>query len=168
MRRSRPCRTAILVLFPCATRPTRRVDHPTETSSYVRRAAPALLLAVVPRHRLVVTIPWTTVTPSTRHEHLYKELTSPPRALPRHRAAIATVSGAHGELHPPTACTANVCCTACPRIPSSSPGCLLLRPSCQLTGVRAPAAAAGQPSSSLCLRLLSKPMGTCSTSPRSH
>jgi hypothetical protein len=43
---------------------------PTAMSSYARRAAPGLLLAVTPRHRLVAPIPWTAMTPSTRHECL--------------------------------------------------------------------------------------------------
>jgi hypothetical protein len=55
----------------------------------------------------------------------------------------------------------------CDRTPSSFPARLYLRPSRQLTGVRAPAAAAGQPLPSLCFCLLSKPIGTRSTSPRS-
>jgi hypothetical protein len=45
----------------------RHAGHPTATSSYARRAAPALLLAVAPRHRLAVPIPWSAVTPSARH-----------------------------------------------------------------------------------------------------
>jgi hypothetical protein len=83
MRHRRPCRTAILVLSPCATRPRTPRRHPTATSPYAHRAAPALLLAVAPRHRLAVPIPWTAVTPSPRHARLQKGLNSLSRALPR-------------------------------------------------------------------------------------
>jgi hypothetical protein len=54
----------------------------------------------------------------------------------------------------------------CTKVPGNSPF-RLLKPSRQLAGIRAPAAAAGQGLSSLCLRLLSKLMGPVA-SPLSH
>jgi hypothetical protein len=85
-------------------------------SPYTHRAAPRLPLAVAPH---IAFAPYR--DPSPRHERLYEELSSPPRALPRHRPAIATASGAHGELHPPAACTADACCSCLPLAPTEVP-----------------------------------------------
>jgi hypothetical protein len=76
LRSAGPCAVAAHAEPPSGPSPraprvhTHRAGHPTATSSYARRAAPALLLAVAPRHRLAVFIQWTAVTPSSRHTRL--------------------------------------------------------------------------------------------------
>jgi hypothetical protein len=85
--------------------------------------------------------------------------TEPPLQPP----VVPTTSSTLRPLTPPTRVA-----PACPRTPSSLPGHLLLRPNPQLASVRTSAAAAGSPSPSLYLRLLSKPMGPRSISSRSH
>jgi hypothetical protein len=170
MRRHRPCRTAIQVLSTCATHPC----------IHARRAPPNRDVAVRAPRRPCAAIGHRASPPPQRAHAMdgcdpllkartpTKGLDSPRALCPGHRAAIAAASDADAELLPPAAVPPMRVALACLRTPSSYSTRLLLRPSRQLAGIRAPTATAGQALPSPCPRLLSEPMGPRSSSSRSH
>jgi hypothetical protein len=93
----------------------RRAGQPTASPPYARSAAPGWLLAVAAR---TVLAPCRNPLGDDSRDPLHKarapikELTSPPRALCPHRAAIAAVGGAPGELHLRLPFFANTCCSS--------------------------------------------------------
>jgi hypothetical protein len=168
MRRRRPCRTALQVLSTCATHP-RTPRRPPNRDIAVR--APRRPCAAIgrrtspPPHRAHAV---DGCDPLLKARAPTKGLDSPRARCPGHRAAIAANSDADAELLPLAVVPPMRVSSACLRTPNSYPARLLLRPSRQLAGIRAPASAAGQALPSPCLRLLSKPMGPRSISSRSH
>jgi hypothetical protein len=159
MRHRCPCRTAILVLSPCATRPrtprrppNRDVTIRAPRDPYTaigRRASPPPHRAHVVDdrdHLLKTRVP-------TKGVKLAPARTAPGTDPPLPPPATPTPSFTLRPLVPPMRVA-----PAYLRTPSSFPARILLRPSRQLAGIQAPAAAAGQLLPNSCFRLLSKPM----------
>jgi hypothetical protein len=168
MRRRRPCRTAILVFSPCATRP-RMPRRPPNRDVAVRascRPCTAIGRCASPpphsAHAVDGRDPLLKARVPTKGVKLAAARIAPGTEPPLPPPVAPTPSSTLRPLVPPTRVA-----PTCLRTPSSFPTRLLLRPSRQLAGVRASTAAAEQPLPNSCLRLLSKPMGTCSISPRS-
>jgi hypothetical protein len=168
MRCRRPCRTAIQVLSTCATHPRtpRRPPNRDVAVRAPRRPCAAIGHRASPLpHRAHAVDGY---DPLLKARSPTKGLDSPRVHCPGHRAAVAAASDTDAELLPPAAVPPMRVASACLRTPSSYRALLLLRPSRQLAGIRAPAAAVGQALPSPCPRLLSEPMGPRSSSSRSH
>jgi hypothetical protein len=166
---SRPCRTAILVLSPCATSPRtpRRPPNFDVAVRAPRRPCTAIGRRTSPpphhSHAVDGRDPLLKSHAPTEGVKLASARIAPSTEPPLPPTAMPTPSSSLRLLVLPMRVA-----LACLRTRSSYAAHLLLRPSRQLAGIRGPAAAAGQPLPNSCLRLLSKPMGPHSISSRTH